>query len=120
MEHRGAHREITSVVSERFGGIGEAINNRLGGVPGRIGEFASSVTGRLGIAAEMGVNAFKRKFNIGSHAEGEGSKLSAAFGKIKGAAGNMGGVLVKAAEVSPPLPGTSGGGVRSRGLRCRS
>lgn len=89
--------EITSVVSERFGGIGEAINNRLGGVPGRIGEFASSITGRLGVAAEMGVNAFKRKFNIGSHAEGEGSKLSAAFGKIKGAAGNMGGVLVKAA-----------------------
>lgn len=84
-------------VAERLSGVGEVVNSALGGIPGRIGGALGNIRGVIGESVGNAVTEFKNKFNIGSHAEGEGSKLSAAFGKIKGAAGNMGGVLVKAA-----------------------
>lgn len=88
---------VRGAVAERLSGVGEVVNNAMGGIPGRIGGALGNIRGVIGESVGNAVTEFKNKFNIGSHAEGEGSKLSAAFGKIKGAAGNMGGVLVKAA-----------------------
>lgn len=84
-------------VRQGLSGAGEVVNDALGGIPGRIGGALGNIRGVVGESVGNAVTEFKSKFNIGSHAEGEGSKLSAAFGKIKGAAGNMGGVLAKAA-----------------------
>lgn len=92
-----AFGNVRGAVAERLSGVGEVVNNALGGIPGRIGGALGNIRGVIGESVGNAVTEFKNKFNIGSHAEGEGSKLSAAFGKIKGAAGNMGGVLVKAA-----------------------
>ncbi len=88
---------IKESIASKFEGIGEAINAKLGGIPGKVGSVVSNlkttITESLGNAAD----AFRAKFNIGDHANGETSKLSAAFSKIKSAAGTIGGPLLTAA-----------------------
>lgn len=87
---------IKESIASKFEGIGEAINAKLGGIPGKVGSVVSNlkttITESLGNAAD----AFRAKFNIGDHANGETSKLSAAFSKIKSAAGTIGGPLLTA------------------------
>ena len=88
---------VREAVAERLGGLGETVNNALGGIPGRIGGALGNIRGVLTESVGNAVTEFKNKFNIGTHAEGEGGRLSAVFGKIKGAAGGLSGTLVKAA-----------------------
>lgn len=87
---------IKESIASKFEGIGEAINAKLGGIPGKVGSVVSNlkttITESLGNAAD----AFRAKFNVGDHANGETSKLSAAFSKIKSAAGTIGGPLLTA------------------------
>ncbi len=83
-------------IASKFNGIADAINSKFGGVPAKIGSTVSTLKSVVGESLGNAADTFRAKFNLGSHAKSEGSKLSAAFGKIKSAAGSLGGPLISA------------------------
>lgn len=89
----GAMRDA---VTSRLAGIGSAMSDALGGVPGAVGNAFSTMGSYIGEAAGNAADAFRARFNIGSHAQGEGSALSAALGKVKGALGSIAGPVASA------------------------
>lgn len=91
-----AWSSLKESIASKFDGIGEAVNSKLGGIPRKIAASLDGLRTKVTLAAELAASQFKAKFNIGDHANGESSKLSAAFGKIKSAVGTIGGPLLTA------------------------
>lgn len=88
---------VKDAIASRFDGIGEAIDAKLGGIPSKVGSRLSGLKTVMGEALGNAADAFRAKFSISSHAEGEGSKVSAVFSKLRSGAATLGGPLMTAA-----------------------
>lgn len=91
-----AFASIKESVSSKLGGIGELIDSKLGGIPSKVGSALSGMKSIVGESLGNAADAFRAKFNIGGHADKESGLLSAAFSKVKSAAGTLGGPLISA------------------------
>ena len=100
---------VKQSIADKFNGLGDAINSKLGGVPGKIKGALSNVTSVFGESAKNACDTFRAKLGLGKVADGETSKVSAAFGKVKGAAGTLGrGLTVAAGGVAAVSAGLLG------------
>lgn len=87
---------LKNSIASKFSGIGEAISSKLSPITSKIAPILSNVKSVIGESLGNAADSFRNRFNIGSHADSEGSKVSNAFSKIKDSASKLGAPLLSA------------------------
>lgn len=97
--------KVSLLVGTKLARAKTAARTAMEGVRSAIASKTPTFVRVLGESASSASAAFKAKFKIADKASREGSLLSAAFSKIRGAAGRLGGGLVTAAAGLAPVAG---------------
>lgn len=97
--------KVSLLVGTKLARAKTAARTAMEGVRSAIASKTPAFIQVLGESASKASAAFRAKFKIADKATREGSLLSAAFGKIRGAAGRLGSGLVTAAAGFAPIAG---------------